>query len=353
MRAELTGLLDEHALIGNPLDYGNALWGQEEPLRRVFAAALQDPEDVAALIIDYPLPGMGYERDVDSAIRALCTAARERRVPAAVISVLSESLPEPARGAVLAAGACPLQGIDEGLVALAACARTGERMRQGRPPPYPPVPEPPRAAEPLSDRAAKEWLERAGVPVPAGRLVPPAEAPAAASELGFPVVVKLASSAVPHKVDAGAVVLGLRHAAEVESAVAAMLARNPGVPLDGIVVERLVTGAVCELLVGARQDPAFGPVLFIGSGGIDVELYNDTIVLLLPLQRLEVETALRTLRAWPRLARGDVEAAVEAVLAIAGLAGRETGRISELEINPLLVLERGVVAVDVLAVGAA
>ena len=59
MRAESTGLLDEHALIGNPLDYGNALWGQEEPLRRVFAAALQDPEDVAALIIDYRCQAWG------------------------------------------------------------------------------------------------------------------------------------------------------------------------------------------------------------------------------------------------------------------------------------------------------
>jgi succinyl-CoA synthetase beta subunit len=189
--------------------------------------------------------------------------------------------------------------------------------------------------------------------VPAGRLVRPAEAPAAASELGFPVVAKLASSAVPHKADAGAVALGLRSAAEVEAAVAAMLARNPGVPLDGIVVERVVTGAVCELLVGAHYDPEFGPVLLVGSGGTDVELYADTIALLVPVQRLEVEAALQRLRTWPRLARGDVEAAVEAVLAIGGLAGREAGRISELEINPLIVLERGAVAVDVLAVGAA
>jgi acetate---CoA ligase (ADP-forming) len=353
VRAELTGLLDEHALVGNPLDYGNALWGQEEPLRRVFSAALRDPADAAALIIDYPLPGMAYEGDVDAAIRALCSATQERRVPAALISVLPESFPEPARRAVLAAGACPLQGVDEGLAALAACARLGERMHQERPPPYPPVLEPPRTAEPLSDRAAREWLERAGVPVPEGRLVRPAEAPAAASELGFPVVAKLASSAIPHKADAGAIAHGLHHEAEVEAAVAAMLARNRGAPLDGVVVERLVTGAVCELLVGVRHDPAFGNVLLVGSGGTDVELYADTIALLLPLRRPEVEAALQRLRAWPRLARGDVAAAVEAVLAIGQLAGRDAGRFSECEINPLLVLERGAIAVDVLAVGAA
>ncbi len=110
VRAELTGLLDEHALVGNPLDYGNALWGQEEPLRRVVAAALQDPADAAALIIDYPLPGMAYEGDVDAAIRALCTATRERRVPAAVISVLPESLPEPARRRRARGGCVPAPG---------------------------------------------------------------------------------------------------------------------------------------------------------------------------------------------------------------------------------------------------
>ena len=105
---------------------------------------------------------------------------------------------------------------------------------------------------------------------------------------------------------------------------------------------------MCELLVGFRHDPAFGHVLVVGSGGALVELVADTVPLLPPVERGEVEAAFRRLRIWPRLAVGDVSAAVDAVLAIAGLIEREGGRILELEVNPLLVLRHGAVAVDAL-----
>jgi acyl-CoA synthetase (NDP forming) len=348
VRQVLADVLDEHALIGNPLDYGNALWGQETPLRQVFAAGFRDPVDAGALVIDYPLPGMAYESDVDAAIRALCVAARDARLPAAVISVLPESFPAPAREAVLAAGACPLQGMDDGLAALAACAKLGERLSGGTPALHPPVPAAPLAAAPLDESAARELLATAGILLPEGRLVAPADAPAVAAELGFPVVAKLASRELAHKADAGAVALGLRSRRDVEAAVAAMIDRNPSVALDGVVVERMVVGAVCELLVGARHDVAFGPVLLVGSGGTNVELYADTVPLLLPVERHEVERALRRLRVWPRLARGDIGAAVGAVVAVGGLVGAYAGQLAELDVNPLLVLARGVVAVDAL-----
>ena len=70
-RAALEELLPEHALVSNPLDYGNALWGQEEALDGVFSAALRDPLDAALLVIDYPLPGTSYAADVDAASAAL------------------------------------------------------------------------------------------------------------------------------------------------------------------------------------------------------------------------------------------------------------------------------------------
>jgi acyl-CoA synthetase (NDP forming) len=350
-REALREALPEHALVSNPLDYGNALWGQEPALARVFATALRDPVDAALLVIDYPLPGTPYAADVDAAVAALRRSAAEAGVPAAVVSVLPESLPAEAREELLLHGVAPLQGLSEAISALAACARLGERLAQGAPPAYPDLRPPPPATAALDERSAKELLADFGISVPDGALVPnagPAAAADAAAELGFPVAVKLASAQLPHKSEAGAVALDLRDEAEVETAVEAMLARNRGVRLDGVLVERMVGGGVCELIVGARRDPAFGHVLLVGSGGVLVELAGDTVSLLRPVSAEDVEQALRRLKVWPRLARGDVAAAVDAVLAVARLVDARADDLVELDVNPLLVLERGAVALDAL-----
>jgi acetyl-CoA synthetase len=123
-----------------------------------------------------------------------------------------------------------------------------------------------------------------------------------------------------------------------------MLERNAGVALSGVLVEQMVGGAVAELLVGIKRDPVFGPVVVVGAGGGLVELIGDARPLLAPVTRPAVEAALRSLRTWPRIARGDVAAAVDAVLAIAGLAPD----VVELDVNPLLVLDVGCVAADAL-----
>lgn len=347
-RTALAEVLPEFALLGNPLDYGNALWGQEEPLRRVFETALRDPVDAAVLVIDYPLPGAPYTVDVDNAVDALVAAAAAAAVPAAVASVLPESLQPHARERMLARGVAPLQGLDEALAALAGCVRLGERLRAGPPPPLAPVAPPPEGAQPLGERAAKELLAGLGVAVPDGRVVAPSEAPEAAAALGFPVVAKLLSPDLPHKAAAGAVALGLRDEAEVAAAVAAFVSDHPRLAIEGVLVEQLVEGAICELLVGVRHDPAFGHVLVVGSGGSLVELVSDVYPLLLPTSGEDVEAAFRQLRVWPRLRAADVRAAVDVVSALARLVESRGERLAEFEVNPLHVLERGAVAVDAL-----
>lgn len=361
-RAALRDALPEFALVGNPLDYNSALWGQEEPLRRVFEIALRDPVDVALLVIDYPRPGFAYAADVDRAIDALHAAARAAKVPGAVASVLPESFQPHGRERALERGVAALQGLDEALAALGACARLGERLRAGAPPRYPASRPAPAATEPLDERAAKQLLAAFGFSVPDGVWVAgsstrrgdrederlAAQAAAAARSLGFPAVAKLVSPGLPHKADAGAVTLGLDDARAVEQAVSRMLARNPDAPLSGILVERMVEGAVCELLLGARLDPAFGHILVVATGGGLVELIGDAVPVLFPVEPGDVERALRRLLIWPRLVRGDVAAAADAVLSLARLVEERGDELVELEVNPLLVLEQGVVAVDAL-----
>ena len=198
--------------------------------------------------------------------------------------------------------------------------------------------------------------------MPEGRLVTAADAPRAAAEIGFPVALKLGRPALAHKTEAGAVTLNLRSEQAVAEAVAAMsasLARyQPGLVPELFLVERQVAGVVAELIVGLHRDPQFGLVMVVGMGGTLVELVEDATSLLLPTDRESVARALQRLKVMKLLKgyrgkpAGDIEAAIDAIMAIARFADAHRDRLVELDVNPLMVLPegQGAVAVDALIV---
>jgi hypothetical protein len=118
----------------------------------------------------------------------------------------------------------------------------------------------------------------------------------------------------------------------------------------GYLAEEMVSGAVAELLLGARRDPVYGATLTLGFGGVTTELLADTVTLVCPVAAAEVEAALRRLRLWPLLDgyRGkpgaDLAAVVAAALAVQAMFA--DSRLREVEINPLMVKARGAVAAD-------
>jgi acyl-CoA synthetase (NDP forming) len=185
---------------------------------------------------------------------------------------------------------------------------------------------------------------------------------AAAAEIGFPVALKLGRPALAHKTEAGAVALNLQDEAAVERAVANMtkaLAKyKPGLVPERFLIERQVTGAVAELIVGLHRDPQFGLVMVVGMGGILVELMDDAATFLLPVDRETVANAIgqlkvaKLLKGYRGKPAGDIEAAIDAVMAIAAFAEAHRDRIVELDVNPLMVLAQGhgAVAVDALIV---
>jgi acyl-CoA synthetase (NDP forming) len=200
------------------------------------------------------------------------------------------------------------------------------------------------AGEPMyrpDEAGAKSMLAIAGLPIPPGRKVPaPDEAAGVAKELGFPVALK--ALGVAHKSEHGAVRLNLASAAEVEAAAHDLL------PLgSGLYVEKMVAGGVAELIVGVTRDPLFGPVMTVGSGGVLVELLQDSATLLLPASRDDIEAALRGLELFPLLdgyrgrPKADFAAVVDAILDIASFALEHADEIDELDINPLIVCRQG------------
>jgi acyl-CoA synthetase (NDP forming) len=206
---------------------------------------------------------------------------------------------------------------------------------------------------PLTDADAKRILEAYGLKLALERAVSKMDGLGeAAMALGFPVALKAVSAAIVHKTDVGAVRLDLRSVDEVLAAAHEMTERLGG-RLDGFVVQPMVRGDA-EVIVGARRDPQFGPVVLVGLGGITVEILTDVVLAPAPVTPVRARALLDALRAAPLLhgARGrpalDVAAVVDAVVRVSWLAADLGPRLVDLEINPLIVRRagEGAVAVD-------
>jgi acyl-CoA synthetase (NDP forming) len=176
----------------------------------------------------------------------------------------------------------------------------------------------------------------------------------AAGAIGYPVVLKALSPDVPHKSDVGGVVLGVGSPDVLRTEFAALTTRVerrvPGAQLTGVLVQRQLGGGR-EVILGGKRDPSFGPVVMFGLGGVYVEVFEDVAFRLAPLAREEAEEMISEVRG-SRLLRGvrgelpaDEEAIVEALLTLSRLLV-ECPEVAEVDVNPLLVFEQGVAAVD-------
>ena len=335
-RTRLGEILGPIPTISNPLDYHTFIWGDGPRTTDVFTTMLAR-YDAGLFIIDPPrrdrCDPSGYRPALDSIV----AAAQATGVPAFAVASLPENFDEAEAAMLMDQGVVVLMGLETALAAVAAAQAPEGAVGWW---PLPPVAL--REAALLSEAEAKALLAKVGVTVPngvqGGTL---AEVQAAAAGLHAPLVLKGLGFA--HKTEAGAVRLGLADlAGQAEMAGA-----------TGYLAEEMVTGAVAEVLLGLRRDPVYGATLTIGSGGVAAELLADTVTLILPVSAPEVLAALQRLRLWPLLdgyrgrARADVAAVAEIAARLGALMAADPG-LEEIEINPILVRERGAVAVDAL-----
>jgi acetyltransferase len=336
-RAALASLLPPLTFQRNPVDTGRP--GPE--FGRVLAAVAADPGvDVIA----------GYALYEPGAVD-LAAAAREGLVSGVPIVLgVGGAGPEAAglRRALLAAGvavAADPRGVAAATAALLADARARKPGTPGRP--VRPAAGVSLGGGPFDENDAKDVLTRLGIATPARRVCTGrADAHAALAELGGPVAVKLLDAAVLHKTEAGGVHLGVRTAADLDIALDT---------LDSAGVTRYLVEAMAppgiDLIVGARHDPVFGPIVLLGLGGTTAEALADVSVRLAPLPEAEAaampdELAGRVLldgwRGGPVLDRAELG---HVVAALGNLIAAHP-HLAEAEINPLRVTADGLIALD-------
>jgi acyl-CoA synthetase (NDP forming) len=364
-RARLGALLDPGLEPGNPLD----MWGTGRDAQRQLTEALtamaEDPAvAIAALAVDL-VPE--FDGD-DSYPQALLAVAERTSKPLAVLAGLPASIDQAAAARLRDAGIPVLEGTRTGLLALRHLL--GHHARAGRTGVLEGATLAGSVVGPVADAGRRErWagalgsgrlggaelaglLRDYGVPVvrtcAAASL---AAALAAADEVGYPVVLKTDEPGVAHKSDVGGVLLGLADAAALAAGY-----RDLATRLGPRVLVCETAGPGTEMLLGVVRDPALGPLVVAGAGGVLAELLADRVVALPPVDRQGALRMLRKLRVFALLSgmRGQPPAGLASVLdAITGVSVIATelgGGFTALDINPLICGAVGAVAVDALVV---
>ncbi len=351
-RAAVAAKLPGFASAANPIDITAALLSNSRLFGDVLPLLAEDPA-ADLFFIDIPVSGAGY--DVDAFARDTAAFAAKTGKPVAVAAWQ----PEIARVFREAGVAVFDHGVDA-LGALAQVADHTAMMKASRadwPAPVP-VELPAGDGRFLDEAQSLELLAARGLPVVEHRLCrTPAEARAAFEAIGAPVVVKACSVDVPHKSEHGLVALGIAGADAAQAAFTAQWAKlgEMGARRDGVLVAAMRRG-LHEFMVGAKIDPIFGPVVLVGDGGRYVEALGDVAVLVPPFDIEEALAALGRLRIAPLYAgvRGepawDMAALAEVAVGIGRLVRDAEGRITSLDVNPVIVgaVGEGAVIVDAL-----
>ncbi len=364
---EVRAVLDQHVpefgAVRNPCDVTAQVLSNPESLSACANALLGSP-DYAALIVPHPyayLPSVGriavFDELAASNGKPIC------------MGWLSEWMGGPGMAEIESARHVSLfRSMNNLFATLDAWIWREEKRRSPVAAPRRFAPETAKAAAAaliaraanatLTEREAKAVLALYGVPVVGETLAQSAdEAAAAAQALGLPVVLKVESPDLPHKTEAGVIRLNLKTEAEIREAYAAVMENAakviPPPRINGVLVQPMVRQGI-EMVVGARVDPLFGPLVVVGFGGILVELMKDTALLPAPVSHAEALGMLRSLKGVKLLEgfRGmpatDLDRLAEIVCRVAEFADDQRDAIVELDVNPLICAGDRITAVDAL-----
>ena len=357
-KAKLKAMLPAYAAIDNPLDITTV--GLANP--RIFgdtAQAMLDDSGVGGVVLAF-IPGAPEFQMVRC--RSLLPAIEHSPKPVAFSmfgdeTMLVEEFPRTLRERNLPLFRSP----DRALRAMAHVNAYGRaRTRAAN--------EPAGVAQvriaehgAVAEYRAKDYLRALGIAVPQGALAKTVdEACAVAQNIGYPLVMKAQSAALLHKSDAGGVIVGIADETALRAQWLTLhgnVARaKPGLALDGVLVESLAKPGP-ELIVGARRDPEWGPVLVIGLGGIWTEALKDVVLLSPDVGEDEIIEALGRLKGAALLDghRGAPPCDKRAIAQIAAKLGalmRATPELLDIEINPLVAYPTGALALDALMITA-
>lgn len=339
--SELRSVLGEMVALSNPLDYHTYIWGDINAMASTFIAMMRQHNGITIIIVDFPRDDNCDPSAWNCVITAAKMAKKSENKPLALVSTLSENIPEHVSFELLESNIITLHGLDTALAAIAASS-----SNQTLVPPKPIFLSNPTGKSILVDEYdAKKSLEKYGLKVPKTEKCLLSDAHLVSDQIGYPVVIKALGSA--HKSELGEVFLNLENQKSVKEALRKISKKH-------VIVEKMIGDAVVELLVGIVHDPAHGMLLTVGAGGVLTEILSDTSSILLPSSKSEVLDCFNQLKI-SKIAKGyrgalgvDINQIIDAIMKIQDFVLDNRDKLFEIEINPLIVTTSEVIVADAL-----
>ena len=344
--------LNDYVEVDNPLDYHTFIWGDRKRTSECFKQMISGNFAATMLLLDWPRTQESEQKDWDLTLLALSDAISGTREKTIVLASIADCMPKRIIKECQKYGIAPMIGLDICLKALNHSYRIGLAFQKSSMQSIEILRSlsHPSKISTLTEFEGKKLLKKYGIPVPDGKIISStSEALIAAEKIHYPITLKVSDVELVHKTELGAVMLNINDPLALEKACQDLFKIG-----SSLLIEKMVEDSVAELIVGVGLDPIFGKYIIIGSGGILVELFKESIPLLFPVNREDVSLALSKLKVFPLIngyrgnPEGDVEMIIDCVMATVKLVSEND--IYELDINPLLVLKRGsgVIAVDTL-----
>lgn len=344
--------LNDFVEVDNPLDYHTFIWGDRKRTSECFKQMISGNFAATMLLLDWPRTQESEQKDWDLTLLALSDAISGTREKTIVLASIADCMPKRIIKECQKYGIAPMIGLDICLKALNHSYRIGLAFQKSAMHSIEILRSLSRSSKisTLTEFEGKKLLKKYGIPVPDGKIITStSEALMAAEKIHYPITLKVSDVELAHKTELGAVMLNINDPLALEKACQDLFKIG-----SSLLIEKMVQDSVAELIVGVGLDPIFGKYIIIGSGGIFVELFQESIPLLFPVNREDVSLALSKLKVFPLIngyrgnPEGDVEMIIDCVMATVKLVSEND--IDELDINPLLVLKRGsgVIAVDTL-----
>ena len=339
--SELRSVLGEMVALSNPLDYHTYIWGDIDAMASTFIAMMRQHNGITIIIVDFPRDDNCDPSAWNCVITAAKMAKKSENKPLALVSTLSENIPEHVSFELLESNIITLHGLDTALAAIAASS-----SNQTLVPPKPIFLSNPTGKSILVDEYdAKKSLEKYGLKLPETEKCLQSDAHLVSDQIGYPVVIKALGSA--HKSELGEVFLNLENQKSVKEALRKISKKH-------VIVEKMIGDAVVELLVGIVHDPAHGMLLTVGAGGVLTEILSDTSSILLPSSKSEVLDCFNQLKI-SKIAKGyrgalgvDINQIIDAIMKIQDFVLDNRDKLFEIEINPLIVTTSEVIVADAL-----
>ena len=339
--SELRSVLGEMVALSNPLDYHTYIWGDIDAMASTFIAMMRQHNGITIIIVDFPRDDNCDPSAWNCVITAAKMAKKSENKPLALVSTLSENIPEHVSFELLESNIITLHGLDTALAAISVSS-----INQTVVNPKPIFLSNPTGKSILVDEYdAKKSLEKYGLKLPETAKCLQSDAHLVSDQIGYPVVIKALGSA--HKSEVGEVFLNLEDQKSVKEALRKISKKH-------VIVEKMIGDAVVELLVGIVHDPAHGMLLTLGAGGVLTEILSDTSSILLPSSKSEVLDCFNQLKI-SKIAKGyrgalgvDINQIIDAIMKIQDFVLDNRDKLFEIEINPLIVTTSEVIVADAL-----